>query len=259
MRSIDLPNLGLIEYTLTEEQLNHVYSLIKKTSPDGYEWEANEITKINELRQQWGLLDEKNKFQNEILQPMVDTYLVKYGLPFLKNTTHQHGFTFQRWWANVTTTGQYQALHNHDSVFSFVLWVNIPYHTDDERAIKGQMRPETGDFMLLYQDILGRQRKRGIHLTPNDNGKIVLFPSQLMHAVYPHFTTDKPRISVAGDISISSHSVQGPINGQMIESQLSHLVDSDEKNRLLHLNSQEYIVKDREMKIQHGITKFDTP
>ena len=35
-------------------------------------------------------------------------------------------------------------------------------------------------------------------------GKIVFFPSDINHIVYPHFTTTEYRISIAGDIVLNS-------------------------------------------------------
>lgn len=248
MRCIDLPNYGIVEYKLNETEINQLYSLVKKYSPDGYKWEANKIIEKSSTQQQWGVFDDENQFQQSVLSKVIHNYLVKYGLPFCVNTTHQHEFTFQRFWCNAFTEGHYQAAHDHDAAFSFVIWLNIPFHTDDERCVQGSMHPEAGDFMLIYNDICGKQRKKSFHLCPEMNGTMILFPSQLHHAVYPHFTTNEPRISVAGDIAVSSYAVGDPINPYMIQDQFADKVDAEELKRMSRINSQEYIVRDPKFK-----------
>mgnify|MGYP005619905069 FL=1 len=86
------------------------------------------------------------------------------------------------------------------------------------------MHPDAGDFILTYSDIIGRTRKVNWKLEKQYNeGHMLLFPSDLYHAVYPHFQTDEKRLSLAGDIVINSNVVTdiydqgmllGPSNSQ---------------------------------------------
>ena len=48
-------------------------------------------------------------------------------------------------------------------------------------------------------------------------GKMLFFPSDLNHIVYPHFTTTEYRISLAGDVALSSLAagqVLNPVSGK---------------------------------------------
>ena len=132
--------------------------------------------------------------------------------------------TFQKFWANYTGKGEYQALHNHDAIWSFVIWLKLPAVANDEQSVKDAMHPDAGDFILTYSDIIGRTRKVNWKLEKQYNeGHMLLFPSDLYHAVYPHFQTDEKRLSLAGDIVINSNVVTdiydqgmllGPSNSQ---------------------------------------------
>ena len=55
------------------------------------------------------------------------------------------------------------------------------------------MHPDAGDFVLTYNDITGRIRKVNWKLEQQYNeGHMLIFPSDLFHAVYPpHFLTDE--------------------------------------------------------------------
>ena len=210
-KKIELPNYGILDVTLEKNVLDHLHHLVEKYEPD-------------DAKQQWMLVDDENRFQKEVLNPIIQEYVTDYGFPEKLKTTHIHDLTFQKFWANYTGKGEYQALHNHDAIWSFVIWLKLPAVANDEQSVKDAMHPDAGDFILTYSDIIGRTRKVNWKLEKQYNeGHMLLFPSDLYHAVYPHFQTDEKRLSLAGDIVINSNVVTdiydqgmllGPCNSQ---------------------------------------------
>ena len=210
-KKIELPNYGILDVTLEKNVLDHLHHLVEKYEPD-------------DAKQQWMLVDDDNRFQKEVLNPIIQEYVTDYGFPEKLKTTHIHDLTFQKFWANYTGKGEYQALHNHDAIWSFVIWLKLPAVANDEQSVKEAMHPDAGDFILRYSDIIGRTRKVNWKLEKQYNeGHMLLFPSDLYHAVYPHFQTDEKRLSLAGDIVINSNVVTdiydqgmllGPSNSQ---------------------------------------------
>ena len=210
-KKIELPNNGILDVTLDKNVLDHLHHLVEKYEPD-------------DAKQQWMLIDDDNRFQKEVLNPIIQEYVTDYGFPGKLKTTHIHDLTFQKFWANYTGKGEYQALHNHDAIWSFVIWLKLPAVANDEQSVKEAMHPDAGDFILTYSDIIGRTRKVNWKLEKQYNeGHMLLFPSDLYHAVYPHFQTDEKRLSLAGDIVINSNVVTdiydqgmllGPSNSQ---------------------------------------------
>ena len=210
-KKIELPNYAVLDVTLDKNVLDHLHHLVGKYEPD-------------DAKQQWMLIDDDNRFQKEVLNPIIQEYVADYGFPEKLKTTHIHDLTFQKFWANYTGKGEYQALHNHDAIWSFVIWLKLPAVANDEQSVKEAMHPDAGDFILTYSDIIGRTRKVNWKLEKQYNeGHMLLFPSDLYHAVYPHFQTDEKRLSLAGDIVINSNVVTdiydqgmmlGPSNSQ---------------------------------------------
>ena len=210
-KKIELPNYGILDVTLEKNVLDHLHHLVEKYEPD-------------DAKQQWMLIDDDNRFQKEVLNPIIQEYVTDYGFPEKLKTTHIHDLTFQKFWANYTGKGEYQALHNHDAIWSFVIWLKLPAVANVEQSVKDAMHPDAGDFILTYSDIIGRTRKVNWKLEKQYNeGHMLLFPSDLYHAVYPHFQTDEKRLSLAGDIVINSNVVTdiydqgmllGPSNSQ---------------------------------------------
>ena len=170
-KKIELPNYAVLDVTLDKNVLDHLHHLVEKYEPD-------------DAKQQWMLIDDDNRFQKEVLNPIIQEYVADYGFPEKLKTTHIHDLTFQKFWANYTGKGEYQALHNHDAIWSFVIWLKLPAVANVEQSVKDAMHPDAGDFILTYSDIIGRTRKVNWKLEKQYNeGHMLLFPSDFYHAV----------------------------------------------------------------------------
>ena len=181
-KKIELPNYGVLDVTLDKEYLDHLHHLVEKYEPDN-------------AKQQWMLIDDDNRFQKEVLGKVIQQYIEDFGIPHRLRTTHIHELTFQKFWANYTGKGEYQALHQHDAIFSFVVWLKIPSCAKEEQESKDGMHPDAGDFVLTYNDITGSVRKVNWKLEQQYNeGHMLIFPSDLFNAVYPHYLTDEKRL-----------------------------------------------------------------
>ena len=112
-------------------------------------------------------------------------------------------------WVNFQKKGEFQPLHSHTGVFSFVIWMDIPYHYKDEAKLpfarSNLKKPPGGNFSFTFSDGTSRVMKNHyIKLSPEMNGYCCFFPSDLCHQVYPFYTSDKDRISISGNISYRS-------------------------------------------------------
>ena len=96
-------------------------------------------------------------------------------------------------WVNYQKKGEYNPCHTHAGIASFVFFVDIPYGPDERDA-----HMSNGGLQI---------EKAVLPLDSSWNGTLILFPSTTMHAVYPYYSTDKERITVAGNIAWD---VEGP-------------------------------------------------
>ena len=108
-------------------------------------------------------------------------------------------------WVNFQKKGEFQPIHSHTGVFSFVIWMDIPYHSKDEAKLplaKSSCKiPPGGNFSFAYSDGISRTvKEQFIEMSPDMNGHCCFFPSNLAHQVYPFYTSDKDRISISGNI-----------------------------------------------------------
>jgi hypothetical protein len=216
-KAVDLPNYGVLECELDEEMVDYLWKLVHSYSPN-VKWEGNRIIEFENINEKQFLLnDDEHKFENEVLRPCVQTYFGTYGCPFKHKTTHLHEFAFSRFWCRASTDGDYQSIHDHQGAFTFVVWLSVPFDGKEERQIQAGFRPEASDFVLVYPDTCGQLQKRNWVLSNSAEGKMLFFPSDLNHIVYPHYTTTEYRISLAGDVALSSLSptqILNPVSGK---------------------------------------------
>ena len=99
-------------------------------------------------------------------------------------------------WVNHQKPGEFIPLHDHDGIYSFNIWIKIPYDSLNKKF--------AGNFAYSYRNILGQNFYHNINLTSKDEGSIILFPSKLQHLVYPFYNSKKIRISIAGNLNFST-------------------------------------------------------
>ena len=112
----------------------------------------------------------------------------------------------EQMWVNFQKKGEFQPTHNHNGMFSFVIWMDIPYHSKDEAKLPfartNDKNPKGGNFSFVMSGDTSRSvREYIIQMSPEMNGCCCFFPSDLSHQVYPFYTSDKDRISISGNIS----------------------------------------------------------
>ena len=205
-----LPNYGVLEIKLKQTHIDLLYSYIKETAYEGYKFEGNTV--ISHAKDnQWSLIDREGIFEEEVLHPAIQKYVEQWGWPYKHKTTQAHDFEFNRFWTRITTSDQSQSLHDHQGVFSFNIWLQIPTNWKEEQeGDLGFSHPDASDFIFTYTDTLGTIRTNNYKLSKEMEGTMILFPSDLNHAVYPSYTNPKGyRISVSGDVSLSSNRVLG--------------------------------------------------
>jgi hypothetical protein len=108
-------------------------------------------------------------------------------------------------WLNLQKRYEYRPAHCHDnsSNLSFVTYIKIPYNAEDEEKYSNHYRAKifrNGKIEFFYNSLNGFQKTFLLNIDKTFEGKTILFPSSLMHIVYPFYTSTDYRISLAGNI-----------------------------------------------------------
>lgn len=104
-------------------------------------------------------------------------------------------------WVNIQKPGEINPNHSHFGIFSFVIWMLVPYTAEEQHAgLPGA--PVRGLFEFSYTQTNGNINHVAIQSDKNYQGKCCFFPSSMQHCVYPFKSVnlDDRRITVSGNI-----------------------------------------------------------
>ena len=192
--------ITLKTYNVFKRQVpEEIFKLIKK--------ECSAYKKLEELQSGIsGAGVPKSYFLKEsmpLLEPFIFKLAKEYDLKHnylranVKILTKDAPWFLDKPWVNIQKPSEFIPIHNHDGIFSYVIWVNIPYDVEKECAPPSK---HASCFQFFYPAITGSFQSHTIRVSKTDEGTILLFPSLLLHCVYPFYTVKEPRLSVSGNI-----------------------------------------------------------
>ena len=113
-------------------------------------------------------------------------------------------------WVNYQKQHEFNPPHHHQGGigYSFVVFMKIPTHWKDQHALELSLNsnvPCASDFQFLLGMASQQVREISIPLCPEDKGRILFFPSWLHHQVFPFYECEEERITISGNIVLSSN------------------------------------------------------
>jgi hypothetical protein len=205
---MQFPNLGFVGCELSEEDLKPVREEVKEISNSFQSAPDFNYALVGHIEKEFRL--SKSHSSLEILA-------LKLAYAWKKAHSSQaqverrasdlnvNNLYLKASWVNFQKKYEYNPLHRHDGEFVFVLWLEVPYSMEDESKIFPKVRNKSdsnGSFVFRYIDVLGRIVPWSLPTDKNYVGKMVLFPSEMMHEVHPFYTSDGFRISVSGNLHL---------------------------------------------------------
>ena len=222
INAINPRNYGIVEIDLSESILDYLWKISNK-SKNKKECLKNSLA--GNISNSYSVEDENNYFYNEVLEPVLKIYSKSFqghhpiiGHPynmdcFVKEINCGDNFDFkfklETFWVNYQNKHEFNPVHNHSGVYSFVIWLKIPYDYEDQCKLpqfKGTKKIDLkpGCFEFRYVDMLGYPTNKVYLLNKEEHeGKMLLFPSLLNHQVYPFYNTDEQRVSMSGNVFFS--------------------------------------------------------
>jgi len=157
---------------------------------------AGQITKEYQITKSLPLL-------NPYLEEMGRAYQKEWNY-YPKENPNNNKLTVESVWVNMQKKLEVNPLHNHDGTLSFVAWLHVPFSLEDERNMENCKNSRTVElsstFQFVYNTVLGTIANMPLFVEKGWEARIVMFPSKLLHMVYPFQTSDDYRISIAGNL-----------------------------------------------------------
>jgi hypothetical protein len=147
-------NKGWLETKLSDVELNYVWECINKKT----EFKVN-YHLAGDLYSSNGLIDQDNWFFDNVVSKLILEYINVFGpeeahIP----TLLIHPYAMSSWWVNCQKQGDFNPVHDHASMFSFVIWLKIPYSSEEQSKGNESNSNCRGAFEFIYTDILGKNQ-----------------------------------------------------------------------------------------------------
>ena len=201
-----LPNLGVVEGMLPKDIMDNIWKLVKeaKKKPQNMKSElAGNINSSIRLDTQSPFLAD---FMQDILPAFINNHIQSYGAPWRATMQKDDRWNLESFWANFQKKHEFNPPHDHGGLFSFVIWMKIPTSFEEQRklpiAVDSNSDRLISNFTFIYTDILGNIKNFAYNMEKEAEGYMVMFPSQLLHQVFPFYENKGERISISGNIDI---------------------------------------------------------
>ena len=198
-----------LDVQLTKKEMNYLWDSInsKEKTP------ARESSAAN-ISRTYFIKDTNNKFFNSALQnPSEALYFRSW-----ENFSNVHVtkvnpppiFHIEDLWVNYQKKHEFNPPHRHEGMYSFVVFMKIPTHWKEQHELpikRVSNIPCASDFQfILGVSAQGLINTFNIPLNPEDEGRMLFFPSWLTHQVFPFYGTEEERVTISGNIVSDTYS-----------------------------------------------------
>ena len=202
----NFPNIGVVEGKLSEEIVDDLWTLINEAreKPEDMKPElAGNISSSIRLDNNSDLMTD---FVGEVLPACIKRHMQEYGSPYRLTMKEGETFNLESLWVNFQKQNEFNPPHDHAGVYSFVIWMQIPTSYEEQRKLpicaESNADNHISNFAFSYTNTLGRVSTFAYNMEKQAEGYMVMFPSCLLHQVFPFYNDDGERISISGNINI---------------------------------------------------------
>jgi len=106
-------------------------------------------------------------------------------------------------WINFQKKHEFNPIHDHTGIYSFIIFLKIPYKLENEDKIFPTVAGDcsTSRLSFLVIDYMGDIFELKLNVDKSFENKMLIFPSTLKHLVYPFYSSDEYRVTVSGNVS----------------------------------------------------------
>ena len=202
-KSIPIHQLGWLYVKLDKEVVDFLWKMINKSTKKNFKDNL-----AGNISQSYPIDDDGNYFFKKVLYPLTNRWITDRSLnkyiptvPCAENLEYY----LHQLWVNYQNQYEVNPCHDHAGLFSFAIWMKIPYDCKEQNKLPfldgiREDDKKVGCFEFEYLDMYGNVVNTAYRLDPSYEGYMVFFPAKLRHMVYPFYETEEPRISIAGNI-----------------------------------------------------------
>ena len=202
IKAVRPKNFGWLEKKLSDKEMEYLWKCI-----DGRK-KSHKNNLVGQIHESNILIDKSDWFWQHTLQPLCVEYYQEFdNLGANIPVNQSHPYYLDSWWVNYQKQGEFNPLHDHGGVYSFVIWMKIPTKHFEQNKNPISLKSNThviSAFQFQYTNILGQMRPYTYEMNPEMEGTMLFFPAKLAHEVYPFYNCDDYRISISGNITLNT-------------------------------------------------------
>tara|TARA_B100001248_G_scaffold154064_1_gene115932 strand:+ start:65 stop:715 length:651 start_codon:yes stop_codon:yes gene_type:complete len=202
-------NIGWVQSKLDKIHIDYLWKIIEEGKKKNLSFKGELAGHVSNS---FEITDTNDWFSKNVLYKLITAFYdyngnrhPKYECDFRNN----YIIELDKFWANYQYKHEFNPPHNHSGIYAFVIWMKIPYTSEDQKKLKflngmKDVDKKAGEFEFLYTNLLGDITSTiPFPMNPELEGTILLFPAQFMHSVNPFYDCDEPRISLSGNLTVS--------------------------------------------------------
>ena len=200
------PNVGVVEGQLPKNIIDNLWKLIKESrkKPENMKTElAGNISSSIRLDGGSPLIED---FLQNIIPKYIQQSINSFGPPYRLEMKEGQIWNLNSLWVNFQKKHEFNPMHDHGGVYSFVIWMQIPTSYEEQRKLpicaESNADGNISNFAFTFTNTLGRICQFVYNMEKDAEGYIVIFPSELKHEVFPFYENDGERISISGNVDI---------------------------------------------------------
>ena len=154
------------------------------------------------IKKEFELKDSSNLIEKYLLQEINQSSFLLNYLKSLCIFSKDASIFLKNLWINFQSKHEFNPVHKHDGIFSFILFIQIPYLSVHQRKVSPGAQSNldrAGMIEFLFTDPLGKIDAITIDVDKVWEKTALIFPSDLHHCVYPFYEIDEYRITVSGN------------------------------------------------------------
>ena len=203
---VNFENIGFLKMSFTEAELAPVRAEVAKISKDFEQSRSHNAKLAGNLKNSY-LMTESVKHVYNLMAPHVLQFDEKFGRYVTQNSIAPESspIYLKELWVNFQHKHEFNPPHEHYGIISFVMWLKIPYTFEEEKKVSpgaGSNHDVSGKFCFQYTNSLGDICNHFIEADKSLENHGLMFSAKMKHSVFPFYSSDDYRISVAGNFAI---------------------------------------------------------
>jgi hypothetical protein len=207
----NFPNLGYLKYKFTSEELAPIRQEISKIRNNFSSSIPHNKDLAGQIQNEFKLVDSVD-YVARLMLPLVATFDEQFGgyvtqaLMAYGSDSRKKEVRIQNVWVNFQEKHEFNPIHSHLGILSFVIWLDIPYEINKElEASPGNKSNHNlaGHFNFHIINTLGEIKTLSIPADSSYQNQAIIFPAVMRHSVSPFYSSDGYRVSLAGNFEIA--------------------------------------------------------